>query len=125
MVVEGHHRNYLPPRSDWGVHIDRYFSEIHSTYWLISLESFCSRLDSTYETEDFRDIPASWLCFLYAVLALTSQKHESSVCPGQNLDPFGSSLTANDYISLAKSLIKEVMDEANLDSVRALSAMVS
>lgn len=72
------------------------------------------------------------------MLGLTSQTVEPGDASFDNSDEIGAgmsatdlrflrgySLTSNDYISLTKSLVGDVMDEANLDSVRALSAMVS
>ncbi|OJI96475.1 hypothetical protein ASPVEDRAFT_145967 [Aspergillus versicolor CBS 583.65] len=123
---------YLPPLASWRQHIDRYFRVVNSTYWLISVESFCSRLDSTYATQSYQDISPSWLCFLYAILAITNQNPESSTIhdgedysnvPASALPTSGDPYTSNNYISMSKSLVKEVMDEATLDSIRALSAM--
>ena len=127
---------YLPSRQEWGGYVGQYFSEVNSTYWLISPESLYSRLDTTYAAQNLHDISASWLCFLYAVLALTSQTADPET-PSQDarddtisvltpsLRGVNERLTCDDYISMAKSLIKDVMDEASLDGVRALSAMVS
>lgn len=126
----------LPPRQDWVQLTERYFEEINSTYWLISSESFYSRLDTAYAAQDAKDFSASWMCFLYTVLALTTQMISDS---GTSRDGPRNELglatpssrctsnifTSNDYISVAKSLVQDVLDEANLDSVRALCAMVS
>lgn len=130
-IPEPSHSTYLPPRQDWARHIDRYFRDINSTYWLISAENFCSRLDSTYAAQNSEEFAAPWTCFLYATLALTSQ---SQYLNSQSTKQFGIStpisrpggdlLTPADYISRARSLLKDIMDEANLDSVRALCAMV-
>ncbi|GLA18162.1 hypothetical protein AnigIFM62618_005317 [Aspergillus niger] len=123
---------YFPPQASWRPHIDRYFGAVNSTYWLISVESFCSRLDDTYATQSYQTISPSWLCFLYAILAITNQNPESSAIhesennvnlPDSDLQTSGDPYTSNNYISMSKSLVKEVMDEANLDSIRALSAM--
>ncbi|KAL2834802.1 hypothetical protein BJY01DRAFT_223956 [Aspergillus pseudoustus] len=123
---------HLPPLASWRPHIDRYFKVVNSAFWLISMESFCSRLDSTYASSSYQDISPSWLCFLYTILALTNQTPASSTFHASdgsedylatNLPTSGDPYTSNNYISLAKSLLKEVMDEANLDSIRALCAM--
>jgi hypothetical protein len=125
----------LPPRQNWASHIDRYFKEVNSTYWLISLESFCSRLDTTYARPNENNASASWLCFLYAVLALASQAPEPSPAglgdcgdnlglPTPNSRCSSDQPNSNEYITMAKSLTKDILDEATLDSVRALAAMV-
>lgn len=125
------HLAYLPPRQDWDCHVERFFREINSTYWLVSMETLWSRLDSTYKISTPK-LSASWICFLYALMALTSQSSQpNNASPDNsslNVDPSGPNLgllTSSDYISLARSLVDAVMEEADIDSVRALSAMVS
>ncbi|KAH8894408.1 hypothetical protein GQ53DRAFT_82957 [Thozetella sp. PMI_491] len=120
----------FPPRQDWARHLDRYFKDVNSTYWLISAESFYSRLDSTYATRSTEDSEAPWTCFLCAVLALTSQTkdvngdstRQCGLSSGSPQSVEDNSTTA-EYISSAKLLLKDVMDEANLDSIRAFCAM--
>ncbi|KAL2786700.1 hypothetical protein BJX66DRAFT_341917 [Aspergillus keveii] len=104
----------LPPRQNWASHIDRYFKEVNSTYWLISLESFCSRLDSTYARPNDNNASASWLCFLYAVLALASQAPEPS--------PAGLGDCA-ETLGLPTPNSRCSSDQPTSNDVRALAAM--
>lgn len=47
-IIKPNVSTFLPPRQDWARHIDRHFSDINSTYWMISADDFYSRLDRTY-----------------------------------------------------------------------------
>ena len=86
-------------------------------YWLYPSEQFHNRLDSLYSSHE--SVPSmSWLCSLYSILAMS---------PGVDATDESSEAEADalKYLNLAKSLIPEVYDEADLDSVRALILIVS
>lgn len=72
-------------------------------------------------------MPAPWICFLYAVLSLTTQTRDLSSQSGNSIPNSrrgGEPPTPADFISRARSLLKDVLDETDLDSSRALCAMV-
>ena len=86
-------------------------------YWLYPSEQFHNRLDALYSNHE--SIPSmSWLCSLYSILAMSPGVDSSDESSEAEAD-------ALKYLNLAKSLIPEVYDEADLDSVRALILIVS
>ena len=86
-------------------------------YWLYPSEQFHNRLDSLYSSHE--SVPSmSWLCSLYSILAMSPGVDSSDESSEAEAD-------ALKYLNLAKSLIPEVYDEADLDSVRALILIVS
>lgn len=104
---------YLPAVEHATAYIQRYFDEVHCLYWLFSTEQFHERLHETYMTGGVV-ASASWLCCLYSIFALGSTGLE---LPGQKKPA--------EYLMLAKNLISQVHDEADVDSVRALCLLVS
>ncbi|KAL1963721.1 hypothetical protein VTN77DRAFT_7925 [Rasamsonia byssochlamydoides] len=127
--------SYLPPRHCCDKYVALFFEDINSRYWLFSFEHFSSRLDETYENGTEAN-SASWLCCLYSVFALVSGSsricgsslhncHKSEIL--DQMDPRLSIqedlLSSTDYLALAKSLVSRLLDEADLDSIRALSLL--
>ena len=105
----------LPPRDLGLEYVTRYFEEVHYLYWLYPA-TFHVRLENTYISREA--VSASWMCSLYAIFALGSQK---TLGMRRSLD----GRSSYDYLAMAKSLISRVCDEANLDSIRAHILLVS
>jgi len=73
---------------------------------------------------------ASWLCSLYSIFALGSAgtSEEGAVASAYLARDSGSLVSSDprsskDYLALAKSLVPRVCDEADVDSVQALSVL--
>ncbi|KAL1614723.1 hypothetical protein SLS56_012022, partial [Neofusicoccum ribis] len=99
---------FLPPLEHASACSQRYFDDLHCLYWLFSTEQFHERVHETYMTGGVI-ASASWLCCLYSVFAIGSAGVE---VPGQK--------TTAEYLVMAKTLVPQVHDEADVDSVRAL-----
>lgn len=107
---------FLPRRDLCNRCVSRFFRDVQSVYWFFSAERFFSLLDRIYAGDSSCATP-SMLCSLYSILAMTC---ESESRPGgpELMDTVHS--TATKYLSLAKSLVPVLYDEADVDSVRAL-----
>ncbi|ETN46375.1 uncharacterized protein HMPREF1541_00559 [Cyphellophora europaea CBS 101466] len=101
----------LPSKPLGYQYVNRYFDEVHCLYWLYSSEQFHTRLENTYASRSATS--ASWVCSLYSIFALSSQ-YPSNAEAGIDLR------SASEYLTLAKSMVPRVCDEADLDSIRAL-----
>ena len=104
----------LPSRDACLQYVTIFFDEVHCLYWLYSSEAFHTRLEATY-SDLGASATASWRCALYSIFALGSQKLSAAI----------DRRSSADYLSLAKSSVSKVCDEADLDSVRALVLLVS
>jgi len=60
-------------------------------------------------------LSSSWLCSLCCIFALGSMESGNSY----------NTMVSSDYLAIAKDMVPEVCDEADLDSVRALILLVS
>lgn len=100
----------MPPRTLGYQYINQYFREVHCLYWLYSSEQFHTRFENSYMNTHQT---ASWVCSLYAIFALASQR-----APGSNSEQ--DERSASEYLALAKAVVPQVCDEADLDSIRAL-----
>lgn len=105
---------YLPSRERASIYIQRFFEEVHCLFWLFSTEQFHARLHETYQ-DGGATASASWLCSLYSIFALGAVGLEPR--PGE-----GNS--SAEYLVLAKALVPQVCDEADVDSIRALCLLV-
>lgn len=107
---------FLPRRDLCTRCVSRFFRDVQAVYWFFSAERFFSLLDRIYAGDSTCATP-SILCSLYSILAMTC---ESESRPGgpELMDTVHS--TATKYLSLAKSLVPVLYDEADVDSVRAL-----
>jgi hypothetical protein len=116
----------LPRRDLADYYISRFLEDVHCTHWFYSIETFLYRVDRTYTDEDSY-ASNSWMCSLYAIFAIGAANYEeptgkSPLSPGS---PAASdNRTSSDYINLAKQLIPNVYDEADIDSIRAMAIMV-
>lgn len=112
---------YLPPREYCDFYISRFFEDIHCVFWLFPFNQFHSRLDDTYRTNNA--VTISWLCCLYSIFALGASsfggKPRSNIIVGKDMD----TKSSLDYLTLAKSFVGLVCDEANIDSIRALAIL--
>ncbi|KAL8380735.1 hypothetical protein RB595_005152 [Gaeumannomyces hyphopodioides] len=102
---------FLPRRDLCERCVGRFFRDVHSIYWLFSAEAFYGSLDRIY-AGDSTCASASMLCSLYSILALT--------CESEARSDGISDTMANKYLSLAKALAPVLMDEADIDAIRAL-----
>ena len=99
---------------------------MHSTHWFYSIEIFLNRVDRTYSGVS-ADVSSSWICSLYAIFALGSSSYSGN---RNQYESGGASLirrdekSSIDYITMAKQLIPALYDEADIDSIRALSILV-
>ncbi|KKY13079.1 putative aldehyde dehydrogenase [Diplodia seriata] len=109
---------FLPPLEHASASVQRYFDEVHCLYWLFSTEQFHERVHETYMTGGLF-AGASWLCCLYSIFAIGSAG-EAEVAGGGKKKKKSSA----EYLVLAKALVPQVIDEADVDSVRALSLLV-
>jgi hypothetical protein len=129
--------SYLPPRQCCDKYVALFFEDINSRYWLFSFQHFSSRLEEIYE-HGTDSTSASWLCCLYSAFALVSGSSRIADTASRNsrnseisdqVDPSlpiqEDRLNSTDYLALAKSLVIRLLDEADLDSIRALSLLVS
>ncbi|TVY82146.1 putative transcriptional regulatory protein [Lachnellula suecica] len=123
-----HDQPYLPPRDYCNYYVSRFFEEVHCIYWLYPVEQFHARLDETYSscgTVSSR----SWLCALYSICALGAVEGDTMDGPAcfepESNGGKGNTdrKTSHDYLALAKALLPEVNDEADIDSVRALALL--
>ncbi|EKG16227.1 Transcription factor fungi [Macrophomina phaseolina MS6] len=99
---------YLPPQEHASAYSQRYFDEVHCLYWLFSTEQFHERVHETYVTGGVI-ASASWLCCLYSIFAIGSAGAD---IPGQK--------RSTEFLVMAKALVPQVNDEADVDSIRAL-----
>ncbi|KAF2655699.1 aldehyde dehydrogenase-like protein [Lophiostoma macrostomum CBS 122681] len=118
-------RFYLPSREVCDHYIAIFLEDVHSTYWFYSIETFLSRVDSTY-SGSFSNVTSSWMCSLYSIFAIAAAS--SGIEGSQSSSDSGSTSpldlkTSTDYISLAKSLVPAVYDEADIDSIRAMAIL--
>lgn len=108
----------LPPRELLQQHAIRYFSQVHCQHWLYSSEEFHARLQASYSNAS-KTPTSSWLCSLYCIFTLgllSSPSADEAAAAWQSPD-----IT----LDIAKSLLPQVCDEADLDSIRALFLLVS
>jgi len=117
IVISSSHQIFLPRRDLCNRCVSRFFSEIHSIYWFFSAERFYNALDRIY-AGDAAEASPSMLCCLYSILALTCE----SEAQAEPFDP--GSPPATKYLSLAKTLVPTLYDEADVDSIRALCLLV-
>ncbi|KAL5615588.1 hypothetical protein BROUX41_005627 [Berkeleyomyces rouxiae] len=108
------HRIYLPRRDLCNKSVARFFKDIHAVYWLFTTECFYSSLDSLYSGDVMSATP-SMLCSLYSILALTCES-EGKMYGSSNVSTSPSSR----YLALAKELVPELYDKADINSIRAL-----
>jgi aldehyde dehydrogenase (NAD+) len=101
-------------------YVKRFFEEIHAMYWFYPSEQFYAKLDRTLENGGAGE-SASWLCSLYSIFALGCMS-ESGVAQGRGMAVDSHSST--DYLALAKELMSRVVDEADVESVRAFGLLV-
>ncbi|KAF4310760.1 Transcription factor [Botryosphaeria dothidea] len=106
--VEHQEQIYLPPQEHASAYAQRYFDEVHCLYWLFPPEQFHERVHETYMTGGVI-ASASWLCCLYSIFAIGSAGAE---IPGQK--------KSTEFLVMAKALVPQVNDEADVDSIRAL-----
>ncbi|QKX54948.1 uncharacterized protein TRUGW13939_02038 [Talaromyces rugulosus] len=113
---------YLPPKALCNHYVARFLSNIQSVYWFYSLEQFHIRLEETLSTSGIL-ARASWLCSLYSIFAMGSATNikSSDIDSTWNL-PIDAK-TCNDYLLMAKRLVPEVCDEADIETVRALALL--
>lgn len=110
---------FLPLREVVEVCAKRFFEQIQSSLWLIAEDQFYTQLDLCYS--DKREVESSWMCFLYALLSLTSPVNcKSNV--GQN---DRNTLTSEEYFSLSMNLLPTILQYPDLNGVRALITLVS
>ena len=100
----------MPSRTLGYQYVNQYFREVHCLYWLYSTEQFHTRFENSYSSSQQT---ASWVCSLYAIYALAAQRS-----PQDDREP--DERNASEYLALAKSMVPQVCDEADLDSIRAL-----
>jgi DNA-binding XRE family transcriptional regulator len=117
MAMEDIRGVYLPSLDLCMKYSARFFDEIHCTYWFYSPEQYYILLDKTIEDRGAGCSP-SWLCCLYSIFAICSAQPCSL---GQSLD----AKSSTDYLSMARSLVPRVYDEADVESVKALAILVS
>lgn len=110
---------YLPPREYCDYYVARFFEEVHCIYWLFPIEQFHARLDDTY-IRGSSEVSSSWLCSLYAIFALGAASGSNTISDGRARFDIK---TSNDYLVLAKALVPSVHDEADIDSIRALTIL--
>jgi hypothetical protein len=117
---------YLPTRKLCDLYVARFLEDVHCTYWLYPVEDLLRRVDDTYLVAA-PSSSSSWMCSLYCMFAIGAANYSGS---NGNAPPPGwpattDQNTSEDYISLAKQLIPNVYDEADVDSVRAMAIIVS
>lgn len=106
---------WLPHKELCRAYISSYFRDVHCLYWLYSSESFHTRLEKTYSDVTSASVSASWLCSLCCIFAIGSMSQSNS----------HESTKSSEYLAIAKEMVPEICDEADLDSVRALILLVS
>jgi hypothetical protein len=119
---------YLPPRDYCAYYIARFFEEVHCVYWFFPAEQFHARLDETYADGGLTS-NCSWLCTLYSIFALGSASESSNsllfgevVSEDSQKSP--DTKTPRDYLMLAKALVPQIHEEADVDSIRGLAILV-
>ncbi|KAL1649611.1 hypothetical protein SLS58_001668 [Diplodia intermedia] len=117
---------FLPPLEHASASVQRYFDEVHCLYWLFSTEQFHERVHETYMTGGVF-AGASWLCCLYSIFAIGSagddRVEEVVAGPERKTKKMMKKKSSAEYLVLAKALVPQVIDEADVDSVRALSLL--
>ena len=108
---------WLPDKDITLRYVSNYFRDVHCLYWLYSSEYFHTRLEKTY-VEPTSPINVSWSCCLCCILSLGSLDSTALI-------DHQTSMKSSDYLALAKDMVSEICDEADLDSVRALILLVS
>lgn len=107
----------LPPMELLQQHAARYFAQVHCQHWLYSSEDFHARLQASYSNAS-KTPTSSWLCSLYCIFTLGAL--------GSPSDDEAAEWQSTDItLDIAKSLVPQVCDEADLDSIRALFLLVS
>ena len=105
---------WLPQKELCLEYVSSYFRDVHCLYWLYSSEAFHTRLERMYSNVS-SSLSSSWLCSLCCIFALGSMESGNSY----------NTMVSSDYLAIAKDMVPEVCDEADLDSVRALILLVS
>lgn len=117
---------YLPTRKLCDIYVSRFLEDVHSTHWLYPVETLLRRIGDTY-LEPPPSLSSSWMCSLYCIFAIGAANYTGS---NGNPPPLGwpaasDQKTSEDYMVFAKQLIPAVYDEADVDSIRAMTIMVS
>ncbi|KAK2779788.1 hypothetical protein FQN52_002387 [Onygenales sp. PD_12] len=107
-------RIYLPDRDVCIQYISLFLQELQCVYWFFSHEQIYSALDRTLEDAGTTASP-QWICSLYSIFAICSSKQPSPLIRDAK--------SSTEYITMAKSLIPQVCDEADDESVRALALL--
>ncbi|KAK3323139.1 fungal-specific transcription factor domain-containing protein [Cercophora scortea] len=107
---------YLPPRALCMTYAARFFDQIHCIYWFYSSEQFYTRLDHTLE-DGGTTASASWLCALYAILAMGSTR------PASTREAWVDAKTSLEYLAMARDLSIAATDEADIDSIKAFGLL--
>ena len=104
--LPSHEQFYLPPRAMCDHYIALFLEDVHSTHWFYSIETFLSRVDSTYAALP-SSLSNSWLCSLYAIFAIAAANSENgtSIRSDSGSSSPLDQKTSTDYISLAKQLV--------------------
>ncbi|OJD31430.1 aldehyde dehydrogenase [Diplodia corticola] len=113
---------YLPRLEQASASIQRYFDEVHCLYWLFSTEQFHERVHETYMTGGIL-AGASWMCCLYSIFAIGGSGGGGSGVEGAGQQQGAQQKTSAEYLVMAKALVPQVVDEADVDSVRALTLL--
>ncbi|PGH15929.1 hypothetical protein AJ79_02096 [Helicocarpus griseus UAMH5409] len=108
-------RIYLPARDVCVQYMSLFLQEIQCVYWFFSHEQVYSALDRTFEDAGVT-ASAQWVCSLYSIFAICSSKTSNSPIIRDVKTP-------TEYLSMAKSLIPQVCDGADEESVRALALL--
>ncbi|KAK2794392.1 hypothetical protein FQN51_000834 [Onygenales sp. PD_10] len=108
-------RIYLPDRDVCIQYISLFLQELQCVYWFFSHEQIYSALDRTLEDAGTTASP-QWICSLYSIFAICSSKQPSPLIRDAK--------SSTEYITMAKSLIPQVCDEADDESVRALALLI-
>jgi hypothetical protein len=113
---------YLPPAAMAMRYAGFFFQEVHCLYWFYSLEQFYGALEVTLEDHGAK-ASASWLCSLYSIFAIGSMAPDNQIARAGK-DAEEDDKRAADYLALAKSLVPEVSEEADTESVKAFGLLV-
>lgn len=121
----GDELHFLPSRKLCDVYVSRFLEDVHCTHWLYPEESLLRRVDITYSGPTSSST-SSWMCSLYGIFAIGAANYtgSSGKSPPPDWPAALDSKTSEDYITLAKQLIPDVYDEADIDSIRAMAVMV-
>lgn len=116
---------YLPARELCDIYVSRFLEDVHGTYWLYPIESLLHRVNDTY-LESAPYATSSWMCSLYAIFAIGAANYAGTNgnSPPPDWPAALDQKNSEDYIALAKQLIPNAYDEADIDSIRALAIMV-